>query len=82
MWVYEETLKVEYQTTALALYSITFQLDHEQIAKVTQARRLQTHFRSPQLDLWLLSETEWLLALRRPAPVARRNRGKIVACQE
>ncbi len=78
VWVYEETLKVEYQTTALALYSLTFQPDHEQIAKVTQARRIQTPFRSPQLDLWQLSETEWLLALRRPDPAPRQNRGKII----
>jgi hypothetical protein len=33
----------------------------------------------PQLDLWQLSETEWLLALRRPDLVPRRNRGKLVA---
>jgi hypothetical protein len=26
-----------------------------------------------QLDLWQLSETEWLLALRRPAPVPRKK---------
>jgi putative transposase len=79
VWVYEETLKIEYQTTALALYSLTFQSDHEQIAEVTNPRRIQTPFRSPQLDLWQLSETEWLLALRRPERVAQRNRGKLVA---
>jgi hypothetical protein len=79
VWVYEETLKIEYQTTALALYSLTFQPDHEQIAEVTNPRRIHTPFRSPQLDLWLLSETGWLLALRRPERVAQRNRGKIVA---
>ena len=78
VWVYEDTLKVEYQTTALSLYSLTFQPDYEQIAEVTQARRIQTPFRSPQLDLWQLSETEWLLALRRPDPAPRRNRSKIV----
>ncbi|HEV2661928.1 MAG TPA: hypothetical protein VGU68_15065 [Ktedonobacteraceae bacterium] len=33
---------------------------------------------SPQLDLWQLSETEWLLALRRPEPVTRKKPGKIV----
>ena len=78
VWVYEETLKVEYQTTALALYSITFQRGSEQIAEVTNPRRIQTPFRSQQLDLWLLSETEWLLALRRPEPAPQRNQGKIV----
>ena len=78
-YVYEETLKVEYQPTALALYSLIMASDHEQIAEVRQARRIQTPFRSPQLALWQLSETEWLLALRRPDPALRRNRGKIVA---
>jgi hypothetical protein len=46
---------------------------------VKHARRLETHFRSPQLDLWQLSDTEWLLALRRPEPAARKKPGKIVA---
>jgi len=82
VWVYEETLKVEYQTTALALYSLTFQPDHEQIAKVTQARRIQTPFRSPQLDLWQVSDTEWLLALRRPEPGVRKKRSKVVVLPE
>lgn len=78
VWVYEDTLKVEYQTTALSLYSIAFQPDHERIAEVTQARRIQTPFRSPQLDLWQLAETEWLLALRRPERGARSKRSKLV----
>jgi putative transposase len=78
VWVYESTLKIEYQTTALALYSVQLSQD-QQITEVTNPRRLETRFRSPQLDLWQLSNTEWLLALRRPEPAPRRNRGKIVA---
>jgi len=46
---------------------------------VTNARRLETHFRSPQLDLWQLSDTEWLLALRRPEPSVRKKVSKITA---
>jgi len=46
---------------------------------VKNARRLETHFRRPQIDLWQLSDTEWLLALRRPEPVARKKPSKIVA---
>jgi putative transposase len=79
VWVYEGTLKVEYQATTLSLYAITLAHESQQITGVTNARRLETHFRSPQLDLWQLSETEWLLALRRPDPAPRRNRGKLVA---
>ena len=78
VWVYEDTLKIDYQTTALSLYSLTFQPDHQQIAEVKNSRCIQTLFRSPQLDLWQLSDTEWLLALRRPEPVTRKKLGKSV----
>jgi transposase len=78
VWVYEDTLKVEYQATALSLYSIRLASDQQQITEVKNARRIETHFRSPQLDLWQLSDTEWLLALRRPEPVARKKPGNIV----
>ena len=78
VWVYEDTLKVEHQATTLSLYSVRLSPDRASITEVKNARRLETHFRSPQLDLWQLSDTEWLLALRRPEPAARRNRGKIV----
>jgi hypothetical protein len=29
VWVYDQTLNIEYQATALSLYSITFQPDHQ-----------------------------------------------------
>ncbi len=78
VWVYEGNLKVEYQATSLSLYELSIEKDTGEIAKVTNARRLETHFRSPQLDLWQLSDTEWLLALRRLEPVARKKRSQIV----
>jgi hypothetical protein len=70
VWMYEGTLKLEYQATALSEYALHLSPDHQ---------RIETHFRSPQLHLWQTSDTEWLLALRRPEPAPRRNRGKIVA---
>ena len=45
-------------------------------------RRLETHFRSPQLDLWQVSDSEWLLALRRPEAGVRKKRSKFVALAE
>lgn len=81
VWVYENTLKVEHQATTLSLYSIHLDAD-QQITEVKNARRIETHFRSPQLDLWRLSDTEWLLALRRPDPIARKKPGKIVVLAE
>ncbi len=81
VWVYEGTLKIEYQATALSLYSVRLSPD-QQITEVTNPRRIETHFRSPQLDLWQVSDTEWLLALRRPETGPRKKRSKIVALAE
>lgn len=82
VWVYEGTLKIEYQATALSLYSVRLSSDKQQIEEVKNPRRLETHFRSPQLDLWLVSDTEWLLALRRPEPGPRKKPSKIVTLVE
>ena len=82
VWVYEGNLKVEYQATALSLYELALEKDTREIAEVKNARRLETHFRSPQLDLWQLSDTEWLLALRRPESGPRKKRSKVVVLAE
>jgi transposase len=79
VWVYEDTLKVEYQATTLSLYAVRLSPDQQQITEVKNARRLETHFRSPQLDLWQLSDTEWLLALRRPEPSPRKKPSTVLA---
>ena len=63
-------------------YRLALSPDQRQITEVKNAHRLKTHFRSPQLDLWQLSDTEWLLALRRPEPVARKKQNKVVALAE
>ncbi len=66
VWMYEGTLKIEYQATALSEYSITFASDHRHIEAVKNPRRIETHFRSPQLHLWQRGETEWLLVMPQP----------------
>jgi len=78
VWIYEDTLKVEHQATTLSLYSVRLSPDQQQITSVSNARRLETHFRSPQLDLWRLSDTEWVLALRRPESGPRKKASKVV----
>ncbi len=82
VWVYEGNLKVEYQATALSLYELSIKKGTGEIADVKNPQRLETHFRSPQLDLWRLSDTEWLLALRRPATVTHKKPGKVVVLAE
>jgi hypothetical protein len=77
VWVYEGQIKLEYQATPLSLFTVTFQPDHKQIADVKNPRRIETHFRSPQLDLWQFSDTAWLLALRQPE--RKKNKRRRVA---
>jgi putative transposase len=66
VWMYDQTLKIEYQATTLSEYGLRESADHKRIEAVKNPRRIKTHFRSPQLMLWQTSETEWLLALRQP----------------
>jgi hypothetical protein len=80
--MYEGTLKTEYQATTLSQYSVTFEPDHKRIAEVKRSHRIETYFRSPQLHLWRLSETEWLLALRRKESAPRKKPNKIVPLAE
>lgn len=82
VWVYEGNLKVEYQATALALYELGVEKKTGEITAVKNPRRLETHFHSPQMDLWKVSDTEWLLALRRPEPVAWKKPGRVVVLAE
>lgn len=72
VWTYEDTLKVEYQTTTLSEYAVTFDADHKGITQVKKSRQLETQFVSPQLHLWRKDETEWLLALKRPEYAKRK----------
>lgn len=74
VWLYEGTLKITYQAKALSQYSVTFQPDHKHIEEVKRSHHFETYFRSPQLHLWRLSETEWLLALKQPERKKRKAR--------
>ena len=74
VWLYEGTLKITYQATALSQYAVTFQPDHKHIEEVKRSHHFETYFRSPQLHLWRLSETEWLLALKQPERKKRKAR--------
>jgi len=74
VWMYEGTLKIEYQTTTLSEYMLRFLPDHKQIQAVKNPRRIETQFVSPQLHLWRRGETEWLLALKQPERYKRKSK--------
>ena len=75
VWVYEGTLKIEYQATTLSKYTVELQEDRRHVREVSNPRLADTPFRSPQLTLIDLSPDEWLLYWRTPerAPARRKQ---------
>jgi hypothetical protein len=75
VWLFKETLTVEYAEEALSQFAVVYQLDKQHLRAVTRPQRFETRYRSPQLPLWAEGEVEWRLVIRRPEyqPRARRR---------
>lgn len=69
---YTSTLKIEYQETELAFYTLEWE-DNKHIKEVKNPRLIETGYRSPQLTLWTLGPDEWLLFLKLPDYAARKK---------
>src|SRR5712691_875035 len=67
VWVYEGTLKLEYEATTLSKYSVELQADRRHLRQVSNPRVAETVFRSPQLTLFDLGPDEWLLYWKAPS---------------
>jgi putative transposase len=74
---YTSTLKVEYQETDLALYTVAWHEDNKHITEVTTPRGIETGYRSPQLTLWKLGPNEWRLFKKLPDYAARRKHKRV-----
>jgi hypothetical protein len=78
VWVYEGTLKIEYQATTLSKYTVELQEDRRHVREVSNPRLADTPFRSPQLTLIDLSPGEWLLYWRTPQRVPARRKQQVL----
>jgi hypothetical protein len=82
VWLYKETLTVEYAEEPLSQFAIAYQPDRQYLRQVTEPRRFATRFESPQDPLWPEGAVEWHLVQRLPAYAARRRRiGGVAAVQ-
>jgi putative transposase len=79
--LYTGTLKVEYQDTDLAFYTVTWHEDNKHITEVSNPRVIETSYRSPQLTLWTLGPDEWLLFKKLPEYAARTKRRRVDVIQ-
>ena len=73
VWLYEGTLRLDYESVLLARYSIVHEHDGKHISEVSNPRLATTRYRSPQLALFELGPKDWLPYVRLPA-YARRKR--------
>jgi hypothetical protein len=72
VWLYAETLTIEFADEPLAQYRVRYQPDKSHLLTIEEPRLFETPYRSAQLPLWELSEAEWLKVVRRP-PYAPRK---------
>lgn len=79
--IYTSTLKVEYEDTDLAFYTVAWHEDNTHITQVSHPRLIETSYRSPQLTLWTLSPDEWLLFKRLPDYAPRQTRKSVEVIQ-
>ncbi len=73
VWVYDGSIRLEYRTVLLSMYSFEFASHRIQIRRVGNPRLADTPYRSPQLSLFELGPDEWLLYLRAPKHSPRRR---------
>jgi hypothetical protein len=74
VWLYGETLTIEFADEPLARYRVRDQPDKKHLRAVVEPQVYETPFRSPQLALWELDDTEWLKVIRRPDYAPQRPR--------
>lgn len=83
VWLYNETLTIEFTNTPLAQYTVAYQPDKKHFRQVHEPRIYQTQYQSPQLDLWaagVAGEVEWFPVRHVPPYLSRRPRLRPAAC--
>ncbi len=79
VWLYGESLTLEFADEPLAQYKVRYQPDKAHLLAVEEPRVFETPYQSPQLPLWELSDAEWLKVMRRPDYAPRATRQETVA---
>jgi len=74
VWLYGETLLLEFSDEPLAQYSVAYEPDRRHLREVTPRQLFETQYRSPQLALWELGSDDWLQVLRLTPRVRARRR--------
>lgn len=71
LWLYGETLTLEFNNTPLTQFQVTFQPDKKHFKGIDFLQRFETQYRSMQASLWEEEEVQWLKVLRLPEYAGR-----------
>jgi hypothetical protein len=74
LWLYGETLTLEFANTPLSQFTISYQPDKIHFRQVTDPHLFETHYRSPQRSLWEPGAVVWHLVQRLPVYAQRLGR--------
>lgn len=81
LWLYRETLLLEFSDEPLAQYSVAYESDGRHFKGVTPRQAFETRYRSAQLSLWELDSGERLRVLRVVPTLPGRTREAAMATQ-
>jgi hypothetical protein len=73
VFLYGETLLLEFSDEPLAQYSVEYEPDRRHLRDVVVRQLFETQYHSPQLPLWELGDGEWFKVLRVAASAPRRE---------
>jgi len=74
LWLYGDTLTLEYANAPLSQYTVEYQPDKKHFRRVKEPRHFETPYQSPQQHLWKPDTVEWHPAQRLPEYASRRFR--------
>jgi transposase len=79
VWLYKETLTIEFAEEPLSQFTVDYQPDRRHLRQVRRPRRFETRYQSPQLPLWEEGAVEWHLVQRlTPRPTRKRSQSSQV----
>lgn len=73
LWLYGETLTLEFANTPLSQFTVSYQPDRTHFRRITEPHLFETQFRSPQRSLWERDAVMWHLVQRLTAYAPRQR---------
>jgi hypothetical protein len=81
VWIYEDRLNIEYKHTLMARYDCKLARKQRQLTSISTPKIYDTNFDSPQLELFVLDDSQWLKVIQRPPFAPRQSRSEPLAEQ-